>query len=141
MTWISTNVTNIYLASISFGTLQYLCNTLYSSQHIPTILGILPTIFGTLAQIIDLPHFVCLWITGILCICFFMRKLSPCHFSLSVLWSWVLECWQTPLWFCEFDLIAVFWLKSEGQVREAIVLRVYFYALGSCMVHDFKHCM
>jgi hypothetical protein len=41
-TWISTNVTNIYLASIRFGTLQHLCNTLYKSHHIPTVLGILP---------------------------------------------------------------------------------------------------
>jgi hypothetical protein len=39
--WISTNVTNIYLASIRFGTLQYLCNTLYKSQHIPAVLGFL----------------------------------------------------------------------------------------------------
>jgi hypothetical protein len=42
MTWISTNITNIYLASIKFGTLQHLCNTLYKSQRIPTVLGILP---------------------------------------------------------------------------------------------------
>jgi hypothetical protein len=41
MTWISTNVTNIYLASIRFGILQYLCNTLYKSQHIPLVLGFL----------------------------------------------------------------------------------------------------
>jgi hypothetical protein len=33
--WISTNVTNIYLVSIRFGTLQYLCNTLYRSQLTP----------------------------------------------------------------------------------------------------------
>jgi hypothetical protein len=39
---ISTNVTNIYLASIRFGTLQYLCNTLYKNQHIPIVLGLLP---------------------------------------------------------------------------------------------------
>jgi hypothetical protein len=39
--WISTNGTNIYLASIRFGTLQYLCNTLYRSQRIPTVLGII----------------------------------------------------------------------------------------------------
>jgi hypothetical protein len=40
--WISTNVTNIYLASIRFGTLQYLCNTLYKSQGIPVVLSFLP---------------------------------------------------------------------------------------------------
>jgi hypothetical protein len=40
--WISSNVTNIYLVSIRFGTLQHLCNTLYKSHHIPTVLGILP---------------------------------------------------------------------------------------------------
>jgi hypothetical protein len=40
--WISTNFSNIYLASIRFKTLQYFCNTLYKSQHIPMVLGILP---------------------------------------------------------------------------------------------------
>jgi hypothetical protein len=40
--WISTNVTNIYLASIRFRTFQYLCNTLYKSHHIPAVLGFLP---------------------------------------------------------------------------------------------------
>jgi hypothetical protein len=44
LTWISTNVTNIYLASIRFGTLQHLCNTLYKSHRLPTVLGILPYI-------------------------------------------------------------------------------------------------
>jgi hypothetical protein len=40
--WTSTNVTNIYLASIRFGTLQYLCDTLYKSQHFPAVLRFLP---------------------------------------------------------------------------------------------------
>jgi hypothetical protein len=38
----SSKVTNIYLASIRFGILQYLCNTLYKSQRIPAVLGFLP---------------------------------------------------------------------------------------------------
>jgi hypothetical protein len=42
--WISTNVTNIYLASIRFGTLKYICNTLYKNQRIPTVLEFLPYI-------------------------------------------------------------------------------------------------
>jgi hypothetical protein len=42
MMWISTNITNIYLASIKFRTLQHLCNTLYKSHRIPTVLEILP---------------------------------------------------------------------------------------------------
>jgi hypothetical protein len=42
LTWISTNINNIYLASIRFGTLQYLCNTLYKSHRIPVVLGFLP---------------------------------------------------------------------------------------------------
>jgi hypothetical protein len=45
MAWISTNITNIYLVSIRFGTLQYLCNTLYKSQYILTLLGLLPYLF------------------------------------------------------------------------------------------------
>ena len=41
MMYISTNITNMYLASIRFGILQYICNTQYKSQHIPTVLGYL----------------------------------------------------------------------------------------------------
>jgi hypothetical protein len=42
LTWISTNITNIYLISIRFGTLQYHCNTLYKSHRIPMVFGFLP---------------------------------------------------------------------------------------------------
>jgi hypothetical protein len=42
--WISTIATNIYLVNIRFEMFQYLCNTLYKSHRIPTVLGILPYI-------------------------------------------------------------------------------------------------
>ena len=46
LTWISTNVTNIYLTNIRFETLQYLCNTLYKSQCILEVLDFLPYILS-----------------------------------------------------------------------------------------------
>jgi hypothetical protein len=53
LTWISTNVTNINFASIRFGTLKYICNTLYKSQHIPAVLGFLPYWVQKLACLVE----------------------------------------------------------------------------------------
>jgi hypothetical protein len=120
LSWISTNVTNIYLASIRFVTLQFLCNILYKSHRIPTVLGILPYLKLNLCMK-RVPKTISLWSASLageignwiskLC------KLKPGQLQRCMIQPWLPKVVVIQLLIPVFVQLTLTWsLENSGRV-------------------------